>query len=131
MPDVAFFYEAKLVEDGLFPREKTPSKLRGQLKPRIAAQLDCEDEAGHPIVHLPEQIVFVTFAPLPDGGDKMVIMQIFCYDWPDRMRNVDKRMKKIGETARRLLALPPGTVDVSFVKIHRGSENEAPGWVNV
>ena len=126
MPDVAFFYEDKLVEDGLFPYGKKPEELRERLKPEITKQMDCRDASGRFIVHTPEQITFVSFEPLPDSGDKMVVMQIFAYDWPDRMRNIDKRLKEIGFKIQALLALPAHTVDISFIPIPRQG-----GWVNV
>jgi hypothetical protein len=131
VPGIAFTYDAGLVDEGRFVGGLAPAELRKRLKPVIARRLDCRDEQGNLIVHQPHQIVFTLFQALPDSGEKLIDMQIFAYDWPDRMRNIDKRMEAIGRRVQKLLKLPEKTVDVSFVKIHRGSEHEAPGWVNV
>jgi hypothetical protein len=128
---VLFTYDTGLVDDGRFIGGLGPKELRERLKPVIAKKMDCKDEQGNDIVHRPDQITFVLFQPLPDRGDKLVVMWILAYDWPDRMRNIDKRMTAIGRRVEKLLRLPERTVDCSFVKIHRGSEHEAPGWVNV
>lgn len=131
MPDIDFFYDAGLIDEGRFIGGLAPADLRNRLRPIIAQRLDCLDDDGNTIVHQPHQIVFTSFAALPDTGEKLVVARIYGYDWPDRMRNIDKRMASIGKYIRKRLKLPENTVDVSFVKIHRRSSNEAPGWVNV
>ena len=131
MPDVSFAYDAGLVDEGRFVGGLAPAELRKRLKPHIARRMDCKDDEGNQIVHQAHQITFDSFGPLPDSGEKLVVIKIFAFDWPDRMRNIDQRMERIGIRVRKLLKLPENTVDVSFVKIHRGSADEAPGWVNV
>jgi hypothetical protein len=131
VPDVAFMYDSGLIDEGRFIGGLSPEELRRRLKPLIAKKLDCKDNDGKPIVHQPHQITFISFSPLPDHGDKLVVMQIFAYDWPDRLRNIDKRMAAIGEFVRKRLKLPEHSVDVSFIEIHRGSPGKAPAWINV
>ena len=132
MPDVNLAYDAGLIDEGRFVGGLSPAEFREKLRAHVAIRMFCLDDEGNPLVHLPHQITFIGFSPLPDsGGDKLVVIQIFAYDWPDRMKRIDRNMKSIGKRVRQLLKLPEGTVDVSFIKIHRGSSDEAPGWVNV
>jgi hypothetical protein len=130
VPDIFFGYNPRLVEGGMFPGDLTGEQLREMIKPVAAKQLSCKDERNQPIVLKEHQINFIGFSPLPDNGEKMVVVQIFGYDWPDLLRNIDERLGGIGKHVRRLLRLPEQTVDLSFIKIHRGSANEGRGWIN-
>ncbi len=131
MPDVNLAYDSGLIHEGRFVGGLSPAEFREKLRMHISIRMFCLDDDGNPLVHLPHQITFIGFAPLPDSGEKLVVMQIFAYDWPDRMNKIDRNMRSIGKRVRQLLKLPENTVDVSFIKIHRGSPDEAPGWVNV
>lgn len=131
MPDVLFGYDEGLVTEGRFHFELRPSKVRQRIRPIVAKQMDCLNDDGQHIVHLPEQIKFVTFGPLPDRDSKLIVMHVMAYDWPDRMRNIDERLKVIGFFVQQLLKLPQGAVDASFIPLPRETATQRSCWINV
>lgn len=129
MPDVNFWYAKSLSSSGRFAGNRTHGAVKSNIKTSVAMNMDCVDDKGKMVVHDPRtQITILTFAPIASSLNKLVVMHVLAFDWPNRMRNIDERLEAIGLSIRALLELPPGTVDMEFIAIKR---KPRPCWVNV
>lgn len=132
MPDVICGYNGSIARDGRFVAGRSSGTIQNHIKEFVAEQMDCLDDNGRVLVHSwRTHITVIAFGPAALAEGKLFAMQVFAYDWPDRMATIDDRLSRIGISVRDLLELPEDSVDVSFIKIQRPTATQRACWVNV
>ena len=119
MPDVHFRYSPRLravIADG--------KSFQADLAGVVAGEMDCLDDEGNLITHDPKtHIKFPVFEVFTGAFTDLVGMDILAYDYPNRLVDMPRRLKRITAWVRDELDLGPNTVSANFIPIPVG------GWV--
>lgn len=113
MPTVHFRYSASLSFGHRTDFETRLAKV-------IAEQMDSMDDNGQQVTHTPSQIHFPVFDMMTGVNHDLVEMDITGYDWPNRLLDMEDRLKRITAWVRDDLDLGPYTVSAEFIPIPIG-----------
>lgn len=109
MPDYKVWIPADLLS--VIQKEE----LKAAVRYITAAEMTCKKPDGEVMIIEPE-MVDVTIVEVPqenlDWGDTGALLEVGAFDFEDRMRNIDERMKAIAIETRRVL--PIGDKHVSW-----------------